>query len=116
MRSGCSPEIPKQADYDVFRVLKPDEWSKDSRWIYNRCMFLEAMFEFSPAVYYNEPWLCDTQEGAYNALQRSYSTEHYALRKTHCRAFQTACDEYNKMVCESIAKGDGVPKTIPYKK
>ena len=108
--------MPKQADYDVFRVLKPEEWSKDATWIYNRCLFLEAMSHFNPAVYFNETWVCDTQESAYNALKQSYSMEHYAMHKTHCRGFQTACDDYSRYVSDSIAKGNGVPKTIPYKK
>lgn len=106
----------KQADYDVLRPLKASEWSKDRIWLYNRSLFLCTMMCCNRAVYMNEAYVCDSVEDGWAAWTASYEYEDIQMSKAYPRLSEMAWDEYSKKNCESIARGDGILKAIPYKK
>lgn len=100
----------------MFRVLAVDEWSSDIKWLYNRAMFLYAMGCCNYRVYVNEAYACDALQGAWTAYVTSYAYEHYLMSKLHHGVDEKAWDAYSHKNADSIARGEGVSRTIPYTK
>lgn len=101
--------LPKQAAYDVLRPLKPDEWSKDHRWIFNRILFLACLCERKPLVYIGfDP---DTYKGT---AQEWYETVYKASYNNEETLLATA---YPRLATEArhVWSWKAVRGRIPYK-